>query len=70
VELETLAAQVDDVQFPAERHHALAHPDQPKSVTFLATLDRSASIILDRQRQPSSLRRGLFRQLRTDVQGD
>jgi hypothetical protein len=60
VELKAPIPEIDDIQLSAESHDALPHAHQSESVPLRnhAAVSCSASIVLDRQRQPTSLRCG------------
>jgi hypothetical protein len=72
VELKAPIPEIDDIQLSAESHDALPHANQSESVALRnhAAVSCSASIVLDRQRQPTSLRCGQIPSLRAEVQID
>src|SRR5262249_10586011 len=63
---------IDDIQLSAESHDALPHANQSKPVALRndATVGCSASIVLDRQRQPTSFRCGRIPGLWAEFQID
>jgi len=66
MELEAPVAEVDHIQCSAECHHTFAYPNEPEPAAFrsYAAFNYSTSIVLDRQRQPTLLRRSLLPGLR------
>jgi hypothetical protein len=72
VELKTPIPEIDDIQLSAQSHDALPHANQSEPVALrnYAAVSCSASIVLDRQRQPTSLRCGQIPGLRAEVQVD
>src|SRR5215472_4556038 len=72
MEPETPIAEVDDVQCSAECHHTFAYPNEPEPAAFrsYAAFNYSTSIVLDRQLQPTSLRRSLLPGLRAEAESD
>jgi hypothetical protein len=72
MELEAPVAEVDDIQCSAECHDTFAYPNEPEPTAFrsYAAFNYSTSIILDRQRQPTLLRRSLLPGLRAEAESD
>ena len=72
MELKAPIPEIDDIQLSAESHDALPHANQSKPVALRnnATVGCSASIVLDRQRQPTSLRCGRIPSLWAEAQID
>ena len=64
--------EIEDIQLSAKSHDALPHANQSEPVAFRshATVSCSATIVLDRQRQPTSLRCGRIPSLRAEIQID
>ena len=72
MELKAPIPEIDDIQLSAESHDALPHANQSEPVALRnhAAVSCSASIVLDRQRQPTSLRCGRIPSLRAEAQID
>ena len=72
MEPETPISEIEDIQLSAESRDALPHAYQSEPVAFRghATVSCSATIVLDRQRQPTPLGGGRISGLRAETQID
>ena len=72
MEPETPISEIEDIQLSTKSHHALPHANQSEPVAFRghATVSCSATIVLDRQRQPTPLRCDRIPSLRAETQID